>query len=66
MVCYLMPIIIVSIGAHIDKDQERRNSHGARKREEEEKKEEEEEVGGRGPAGPESGLEPDGPVPGPV
>ena len=38
MVCYLMPIIIVSIGAHIDKDQERRNSHGARKREEEEGK----------------------------
>ena len=36
MVCYLMPIIIVSIGDDIDKDQERRNSHGARKREEEE------------------------------
>jgi len=36
MVCYLMPIIMVSIGADFDKDQERRNSHGARKREEEE------------------------------
>ena len=35
MVCYLMPIIMVSIGADIDKDQERRNSHGARKKEEE-------------------------------
>ncbi|KAK1602189.1 hypothetical protein QYE76_018173 [Lolium multiflorum] len=51
MACYLMPIIIVSIGADIDKDQERRNSHGARKKEEGEKEEEEEEGGG-GPAGP--------------
>ena len=33
-----MPIIMVSIGADIDKDQERRNSHGARKREEDEGK----------------------------
>ena len=37
MVCYLMPIVMVSLGANVDKDQERRNSHGARKREEEEK-----------------------------
>jgi hypothetical protein len=31
-----MPIIIVSIGADIDKDQEGRNSHGARKKKEKE------------------------------
>ncbi|KAK1619991.1 hypothetical protein QYE76_025508 [Lolium multiflorum] len=57
-------------GADIDKDQERRNSHGARKRRrKEEKKEEEEEAGGRGPAGPEAGQpgpRPARPVPGPV
>src|SRR5215218_9444706 len=38
MVCYLMPIIMMSIGADVDKDQERRNPHGAWKKEEEEGK----------------------------
>ena len=38
MARYLMPIIMMSIGADVDKDQERRNPHGAWKKEEEEGK----------------------------